>query len=86
MAGTGGKNAWALFLMILSGIVIGGFLGELAKGVSALSWLSYGQNFGMQSPFILDLGIMVLTFGLSVSINIASILGIVIAIIIYKKL
>lgn len=86
MASASNKNAWALFLMILSGIVIGGFLGKLAKGVSALSWLAYGMDFGFKDPVVLDLGVMVLTFGLSVTINIASIIGIVIAIIIYKKL
>ena len=42
MKGTGSKNAWALFLLILTGIVLGGFIGMLAEGVPALSWLAYG--------------------------------------------
>ena len=46
MKGAGSKNAWALFLLILAGVVLGGFIGTLAKGVPALSWLSYGQSFG----------------------------------------
>ena len=45
MKGAGSKNAWALFLLILAGVVLGGFIGTLAKGVPALSWLSYGQSF-----------------------------------------
>lgn len=44
MKGAGSKNAWALFLLILAGVVLGGFIGTLAKGVPALSWLSYGQS------------------------------------------
>ena len=41
MKGTGGgKNAWALFLLLLAGIVLGGFIGTLADGVPALDWLS----------------------------------------------
>ena len=40
-----GKNYWALTLLILAGIVIGGFIGELTHGISALSWLSYGHTF-----------------------------------------
>ena len=32
MRGAGRKNAWALFLLILAGIVLGGFIGVLAEG------------------------------------------------------
>ena len=80
------KNTWVLLVMILSGIVLGGFIGMLAEGVTGLSWLSYGQSFGLESPIVLDLGILVLTFGITINISVASILGIVIAIIIYRKL
>ena len=51
MKGAGSKNAWALFLLILAGVVLGGFIGTLAKGVPALSWLSYGQSFGSRSSW-----------------------------------
>ena len=78
------KNNWALFLLILTGIVLGGFIGNLAAGVSWLSWLSYGQTFGFTSPLILDLGILVLTFGLTIRITIASIIGVLLAILIYR--
>lgn len=37
MKGAGSKNAWALFLLLLAGVVLGGFIGELAKGVPVLS-------------------------------------------------
>lgn len=86
MAAKAAKNNWALFLLILSGIVIGGFIGQLTKGIPALSWLCYGQTFGLTSPIVLDLGVLVLTFGLTVKITIASIIGIVIALIIYRFL
>lgn len=86
MKGTGSKNAWALFLMILTGIVLGGFIGMLAESVSALSWLSYGQSFGLDNPIVLNLGILVVTFGLNIKITIASIIGVVISIIIYRFL
>ena len=69
MKGAGSKNAWALFLLILAGVVLGGFIGTLAKGVPALSWLSYGQSFGIDEPIVLDLGVLVITFGLSIKIT-----------------
>ena len=86
MKGAGGKNSWALFLKILAGIVLGGFIGMLAEGVPALSWIGYGQSFGLESPITMNLGILIISFGLSIKITIASILGVVLAIIIYRFL
>ena len=80
------KNGWVLLIMLLSGIVLGGFIGMLTANVSGLSWLNYGQSFGLENPIVLDLGLLILTFGLPIHISIASILGVVIAIIIYRKL
>ena len=82
--GIAGKNNWALFLLLLAGIVLGGFIGNLAAGVSGLSWLNYGQSFGLTNPIVFDIGILVITFGLSIRITIASIIGVLIAIIIYR--
>lgn len=82
--GIGGKNNWALFLMLLAGIVLGGFIGDIVAGIPGFSWLSYGQSFGLTSPIVLDLGILVLTFGLSIKITIASIIGVLLAVLIYR--
>ena len=57
MRGAGSKNAWALFLLILAGIVLGGFI-----------------------------GLVVITFGLTIKITIASIIGVIISIFIYRFL
>lgn len=79
------KNIWILIVFILSGLVIGGLLGELASRVDFLWWLSYGQSFGLTDPLSLDLNIIKVTFGLQLKINIASIIGMGIAIFIYRK-
>ena len=81
-----GKNTWSLFLLLLAGIVLGSFIAHLTAGVSALSCLSYGKTFGLSSPIVLDLGVLVLTFGLTIKFTIASIIGIIIAAIIYRLL
>lgn len=78
-----GKNYWALVLMILAGIVLGSFIATLTTDISWLNWLCYGQTFGVQNPIVLDLGVIVLTFGLTIKITIASIIGIIIAAVIY---
>ena len=79
------KNIWILILFILSVLVIGGLLGELASKVDFLWWLGYGESFGLTSPLELDLNIIKVTFGLVFKINIASIVGMIIAVFIYKK-
>ena len=80
------KNIWVLLLFILSGIVVGGLLGNLAAHVDFLSWLAYGEEFGLATPIELDLNVVKLTFGLMFKINIANIIGIILAIFIYKKI
>lgn len=79
------KNSLVLIIFLLCGIVIGGLLGKLTAGVSWLNWLSYGQSFGLANPVTLDLGVVSLTLGLMFDINVASIIGIVIAIFLYRK-
>ena len=78
----GRKNFWILLIMLLAGIVLGGFMGQLANGISWLSWLNFGQSFGLDSPLVINFGILVITLGLTIKITMASIIGIAIAIII----
>ena len=77
------KNSWALLLMLLSGIVLGGFIGEMAAKIPGLTWLNFGQSFGLKDPMVLNFGILVITFGLSIRITMASIIGVIIAILTY---
>ena len=79
------KNIWILVLFILCGIVVGGLLGEFASQVDFLWWLSYGEEFGISNPITLDLQVIQITFGLMFKINIASIIGMILAIFIYRK-
>ena len=80
------KNTWIILLFICAGLVIGGLLGEVAAQVDWLSWLAYGQTFGIENPFILDLNVLSLTFAFALHINIASIIGLAIAIFLYRKM
>ena len=64
----------------------GGFLGKMAEGIPWLSWLNFGQSFGLDEPLILNLGVVVITFGLSIKITMAGILGVAAALVIYKAL
>ncbi|MBR3002494.1 MAG: DUF4321 domain-containing protein [Clostridia bacterium] len=79
------KNFWLVLIFILSGLVIGGLLGDIASNFSGLSWLAFGQEFGLENPLVLNLSILSITFAFMIKINIASIVGMAIAILIYKK-
>ena len=79
------KSTWIIILFIFAGLVIGGLLGEVASQVDWLSWLAYGQTFGIQDPFVLNLNVLSLTFAFALHINIASIIGMALAIFIYRK-
>ena len=80
------KNIWILLVFILSGLVVGGLLGQLASNVDWLWWLSYNQTFGLQDPIVLDLSVVSITFALMFRISVASIIGMLLAILIYKKI
>lgn len=79
------KNIWVFLVFLLAGLVVGGLIGKLASGIPWLWWLSYEQSFGLESPLVLDLNVLKLTFGLMVNINVASIIGMILAIFIYRK-
>ena len=76
------KNGWTCLLLVLAGIVLGGFIGSLFPS----SFLNFGQTFGLTSPMVLDFGILSITFALSIRISLASILGIALALLIYRIL
>lgn len=80
------KNFWILLIFMLSGLVIGGLLGELAESVDWLWWLGYGQEFGLSEPVSLDLNVLKISFSFIVRINISSIIGLAMAIFLYRKI
>lgn len=80
------KGNIVFFLTLISGLIIGGFIGDVLGRFRYLSWLNYGKEIGLTSPFFLDLSFMSLTFGLTLKLTLAGIIGMVIAIILYKKL
>ena len=67
---------------VLAGVVLGG----LYRQPVSLHHAELRQTFGLTSPMVLDFGILTITFALTIKITIASILGIVIALLIYRFL
>ena len=62
--------------LVLIGIVLGSFL----------SWLAFGVDFGLESPMVLDLGILRLTFGISVDLTLATVIFIILSLLIGRAI
>ena len=79
-----------LLVIIILGALIGSVIGEviatLAPGGLLEKIFSKGLNPGLTPPAVLDLKVLTLTFGLTMKVNLASLLGIVLALLIYRKL
>lgn len=71
---------WFLTVLVLIGFVIGTFIGTYFDG----TFLNFGQTFGLTSPVELDMGFIILTFGLKIRITIASVVGVIIAFVVYR--
>ena len=79
------RNLWILLIFLLCGIVIGGLIANCASQVSWLSWLAYGEEFGTSGPVGIDLSILRISLELRIKINVASIVGMIVAAFIYNK-
>lgn len=77
---------WLWIFILFAGLVLGGFIGDVLGDISALSWLAYGKQFGINAsdPMVIDLYIFKLTFGFSMHINIASIIGVFLSMLLYR--
>ncbi len=81
-----GKSPWVLLLFVLAGIVLGGFIGEYAGALPFMGFLKYGGDFGIKDPIVLDLGVILLKLAFTIRFTISGILGMVLAVFIYKKI
>jgi len=77
------RNPWLLVLLILVGLVIGGVIGDIFQ--DSIKILSYSKTIGLE-PTNLDLNIIKLSFGFLMKINLASVIGIIISILIFSRL
>lgn len=85
------RESTIVFLVILLlGALIGSVIGEViatfVPGGIVEQVFSKGVNPGLSPPAVLDLKVVTATFGFTVKINLASLLGIGLALLIYKKL
>lgn len=79
------KYAVYMSFLTVFALVLGGMLGNKAISTEGFSWLGYSKTFSFEPGTFLDIDILQLSFGLSITINVAQLLLIAVAIFIYYK-
>ncbi len=83
------RSYGTLIVFVIIGAILGGIIGDLLTGVDALSgvmpYLVYTYPVLDMTPATLNLYVIKLTVGLSFTPNLMSILGMVIAIILFRR-
>ncbi|WP_368488548.1 DUF4321 domain-containing protein [Clostridium sp. BJN0013] len=81
-----GKSRSFIWFFIFLGAICGSLVGDaIGNNFTFLSFLKNFYSIGMTEPIVLNLKVMVLTLGINFSINIVTIIGIIMAIILYRK-
>lgn len=78
------KSKIVSLIIILVGLVLGSFIGEVTADIPFLSWLNFGQVIGIPN-FEVNLYALQFNLGLTFNCTIACILGLIIALLIYYK-
>ncbi len=78
------RTSWVTVLLVLVGILLGAMLTHYTAGIKGLSWLAFGMDFGTQTPFTLDLGIISLTLGGRITLTVSTVLCTAVSLIVGK--
>ncbi|MCR4889225.1 MAG: DUF4321 domain-containing protein [Ruminococcus sp.] len=77
------KQGLYMSFLMLCAVVIGGFIGGAIEGTPGLGWLGYSKTFAFEPGTFIDIDIFRLTFGVSITISIAQLILMVVALIVY---
>jgi riboflavin transporter FmnP len=79
------RSAWLLVILLILGGLAGGLIGQALSSVHHLAFLNQGPGIGLPAT-TLNLDFLTLTFGFTFKVNPVSILGFIVAFIIYLRL
>ncbi|SDK58435.1 DUF4321 domain-containing protein [Natronincola ferrireducens] len=78
------RNPWILILLIITGVVLGGLIASTLG--NTLPILSYGPEALGLNNFEINLGVIYLKLTLLMDINVSSLIGLLLSVIIFNKL
>ena len=81
------KKTFLFLFYLLAGIITGSLLANLCSAIPALSWLGYVNTIGFSAnnPAVLNLIIVKITFGFSMTVSVAQIITVSIAMYLYNR-
>lgn len=89
MRGSSGRGVGILILFLITGAILGGLLGELIAGSTALSGLApyLIKTFSILDvpPVVINLYVIKLVVGFALNPNLISILGMIVAILLFRR-
>lgn len=77
------RSNFMVILFVVIGLFIGQFIGQVLG--KSFSFLNYGETFGINN-LSLDLIVINFSLNLTISLTIAGVIGVLIALLIYKQL
>ncbi len=77
---------WVLAVIVIAGAVLGSVFAEAVGQFTYLAPLSHAISFGIDPPLRIDLRILAVTLGFTVRLNLAMVLGIIVAIYMFRML
>lgn len=82
------KKNFVLIFCLIAGIIVGSLLASFANDVTFLRFLSFSQTVGipLSKPFVLDLIVAKFSFALEMTINLAQIICISVALLFSQTL
>jgi len=82
-----GRNPWwILAVIVIAGAMLGSVLANAVGQFTYLSWLGRSVTVGLAPPVVIDLHVVTLTVGFTVRLNLAVLLGILIAAYVFRML
>lgn len=79
------KDNLRLLVILGMGAVIGSILNELLAATNAPLWLVNTLEMGIDPPFSLNLIVFELTIGLAIRMSLASVFGMLLALLVFHK-
>ena len=81
------KRNFLFLFYLLSGIIFGSFIASVCRNIPGLAWLGYSNTIGFSAsnPAVLDLIVFKVTLGFAMSVSIAQIFTISLAMFLYNR-
>jgi hypothetical protein len=82
-----GRNPWwILVIIVIAGAMLGSVLANAVGQFTYLSWLGRSLTVGLVPPVTIDLHVFTLTVGFTLRLNLAVLLGILVAAYVFRML